>query len=228
MKTPQYVAYYRVSTAKQGESGLGIAAQENMVRNFTKCQDCIIASFIEVESGKKDQRPELERAITYAKTHQARLVIAKLDRLSRSAAFIYALRDTGVDFVCADMPEANALTIGIFAAMAQHERETISKRTREALQAKKALEPDWKPGTPTNLTEEARITSLETRKKKAKENENNRRAAAMVRSLRQRKDKDGNTPTWREIANELNRNGFKTSRGGSFQATQAMRLYRQK
>ncbi|KAA3439898.1 recombinase family protein [Rufibacter hautae] len=222
----KYVAYYRVSTSKQGESGLGLAAQQNAVNQCVRDPQLILASFTEIESGKKNNRQELEKAISYANAQSARLIIAKLDRLSRDQAFIHTLRNTGVDFICADMPDANTLTIGVFAAVGQHERETISKRTKEALHAKKLREPNWKPGTPANLTDEARMASLDTRRRNAQQNVNNRRAAALVRSLRERKDEAGNAPTWREIAEELNRHGFKTSRGGSFQATQAMRLFK--
>jgi len=135
----KYVAYYRVSTEEQGNSGLGKAAQKEAVRRFTNyCTDCIIQEFTETASGKNDNRIELANAIEYAKKNDATLLIAKLDRLSRNASFIFQLRDTKVKFVCCDMPDANTMTIGIFATMAQHERELISSRTSAALQAKKA------------------------------------------------------------------------------------------
>ena len=140
MSSPhQYVAYYRVSTQRQGESGLGLDSQRETVRAFLhgNAQN-LLAEFTEVESGKKDTRKELAKAIAKAKELGARLIIAKLDRLSRNASFIFQLRDSEVDFVCCDMPEANTLTIGIMAVMAQHEREVISTRTKEALKAKKA------------------------------------------------------------------------------------------
>ena len=108
-----YVAYYRVSTKKQGESGLGLDAQRSAVAGFVK--GAIIAEFTEVESGKKNQREQLRLAIGRAKKEGAVLVIAKLDRLSRNASFIFTLRDSGVNFQCVDMPDANTLTIGIFA-----------------------------------------------------------------------------------------------------------------
>src|SRR5688572_20704691 len=133
-----YTAYYRVSTSEQGQSGLGLAAQRQAVERFVNCSDCIVAEYVEVESGKKDMRPQLAAAIAKAKATGSTLIISKLDRLSRNAAFIFTLRDSGVDFIAADMPEANTLTIGIFAVMAQHEREAISSRTKAALAAKKA------------------------------------------------------------------------------------------
>ncbi|WP_207431298.1 recombinase family protein [Sabulibacter ruber] len=214
----RYVAYYRVSTAKQGVSGLGLAAQEMMVRNFTKDHQNIIASFTEIESGKNNNRPELARAIVYAKNGNAKLVISKLDRLSRNAAFIFTLRDAVVNFVCADMPEANTLTIGIFAVLAQNERELISKRTREALQAKKLREPEWRAGTPANLTETARNAGLEARRRNSIENTNNRQAAMVAKTYR---DKG---MTLEEIAALLNREGFATRRGKKFIATSVKRL----
>lgn len=132
----KYVAYYRVSTKAQGSSGLGLEAQRASVAGFVKGSDrraVIVAEFTEVESGKKDKRMELMAAIERAKREGAVLVIAKLDRLSRNASFIFTLRDSRVNFLCVDMPDANTLTIGIFATLAQHERELISQRTKAAL-----------------------------------------------------------------------------------------------
>jgi hypothetical protein len=105
---------------------------------------------VEIESGKKNHRPQLLAAIAEARQAGATLLIAKLDRLSRNAGFIFALRDSGVDFVCCDMPDANTLTVGLFAVIAQHERETISKRTKDALAAKKARGTQL--GSPQNFT----------------------------------------------------------------------------
>ena len=124
----KYVAYYRVSTKAQGDSGLGLEGQRSAVFNFVK--GTIVAEFTEVESGKNNQRAQLSAAIDRAKKENAVLVIAKLDRLSRNASFIFTLRDSGVNFQCVDMPDANTLTIGIFATLAQHERELISSRTK--------------------------------------------------------------------------------------------------
>lgn len=132
------VAYHRVSTAKQGRSGLGLEAQQQAIRAYAVHMKArVIGSFIEVESGKLNTRPELEKALHLAKVTGATLVIAKLDRLSRNAAFLLTLKDSGATFLAADMPEANSFTIGIMALVAQQEREAISKRTREALAAAK-------------------------------------------------------------------------------------------
>jgi DNA invertase Pin-like site-specific DNA recombinase len=146
-----YVCYYRVSTRQQGQSGLGMEAQQAAVRTFVSDPSRIVAEYVEVESGKRNQRPHLQAAIEAARQQGATLLIAKLDRLSRNAGFIFALRDSRVDFVCCDMPDANTLTVGLFAVIAQHERETISKRSKDALTAKKARGAQL--STPANLTE---------------------------------------------------------------------------
>ena len=133
------VAYYRVSTADQGRSGLGLEAQRRAVRNLCESRGWeVIDERTEVESGKTSNRPQLCAALHHAKVTGSTLVVAKLDRLSRSVAFLSALQDSGAKFVAADMPEANDLTVHIMAAVAQAEREAISKRTKDALRAAKA------------------------------------------------------------------------------------------
>lgn len=128
------VAYRRVSTQKQGRSGLGLEAQETAIREYAVASGArIIGEFTEVESGKNSERPQLVAALHHAKVTGATLVIAKLDRLSRSASFTLTLRDSGVRFVCCDMPEANDLTIGVLAVVAQAEAKAISTRTKDAL-----------------------------------------------------------------------------------------------
>ncbi len=137
--TTKLVAYHRVSTAKQGSSGLGLEAQRASIEAYSdRIGASLVASFTEVESGKNNERPELMKALHHAKVTGSVLVIAKLDRLSRNAAFLLTLQDSGVRFVAADMPEANNFTVGIMALVAQQEREATSKRTKEALQAAKA------------------------------------------------------------------------------------------
>jgi len=133
------VAYERVSTVRQGKSGLGLDAQRMAIDDFAASKDAqVLARFTEVESGGRTDRPELQNAIDLARLTGATLVIAKLDRLSRNAAFLLTLRDSGVRFLACDMPEANDLTVGIMALVAQQEREAISRRTKEALAAAKA------------------------------------------------------------------------------------------
>jgi DNA invertase Pin-like site-specific DNA recombinase len=133
----QFVAYYRVSTDRQGRSGLGLEAQQAAVRGYLSAT-APIAEFTEIETGKRNDRPALKQALALCRKHKARLIIAKLDRLSRNLAFIATLMDSGVEFVAVDNPHATRLTLHILAAVAEHEREMIADRTKAALQAAKA------------------------------------------------------------------------------------------
>lgn len=133
------ILYFRVSTVAQGRSGLGLEAQRSAVDSFCKTRDCdVLEMYTEIESGKRNNRPELMKAMHHAKVTGATLIIAKLDRLSRNAAFLLQLQESGVRFIAADMPEACNLTVGILALVAQQEREAISARTKAALAAAKA------------------------------------------------------------------------------------------
>jgi DNA invertase Pin-like site-specific DNA recombinase len=135
----KFIAYYRVSTDKQGKSGLGLDAQRKAVIDYLDGGKwTLLDEFTEIESGKRNDRPELEKALAACKKHRAKLVIAKLDRLSRNVAFIAMLMDRKVDFVCCDNPTATKFTIHILAAVAEHERDAISARTKAALAAAKA------------------------------------------------------------------------------------------
>jgi DNA invertase Pin-like site-specific DNA recombinase len=212
----KYIAYYRVSTQKQGKSGLGMQAQKNIVAQFAKGKGKIIAHFTEVESGKKRNRVELEKAIDLAKEKSATLLIAKLDRLARDVEFIFKLKNSGINFVCADMPEMNTLTIGIFAVMAQHEREMISKRTKEALAAKK--KQGYKLGSPKNLTKEARLKGVERIKELAKNNKVNKQAFAVIKGLREQ------GKSYQAIAEELNNCGMSTTEGKKYFAISVSRI----
>src|ERR671911_796243 len=139
MAQGKFVAYYRVSTERQGRSGLGLEAQRKAVEDYLNGGRWqLLAEFVEVESGKREDRPKLAEALALCRLHGATLVIAKLDRLSRDAHFLLGLQKAGVDFVAADMPDANKMTVGIMALVAQHEREMISERTKAALAAAKA------------------------------------------------------------------------------------------
>ena len=209
----KYVAYYRVSTKRQGESQLGLKAQKHAVERFIS-PEMIDKEFTEVETGtSKRYRPILNEAIELCKNTGATLIIAKLDRLARNVAFVSSLMDSQVKFKAVDMPEANELTIHIMSAIAQHEAKAISKRVKEGLaQSTKKL------GTPANLTEEARLRGLESIKHKAKTNLNNRRALAYIKTKNRKK------LTLREIAEDLNSNGFKTSTGKDFGTTQVIIL----
>ena len=133
----KWISYLRVSTDRQGKSGLGIEAQGHSVAEYLN-GGWLIKEYVEIESGKRIDRPMLAEAIKACRAYGAKLVIAKLDRLSRDAHFLLGLEKAGVDFVAADMPNANRLTVGIMAMVAEEERRMISKRTKEALVAAKA------------------------------------------------------------------------------------------
>lgn len=132
----RYIAYYRVSTEKQGQSGLGLEAQRETVARAIEGKD-LLGEYVEVESGAKNERPQLLEAVDHAKAANAVLVIARLDRLSRNLAFIATMMDSEVEFLCCDNPHATKFTLHILAAMAEHERDLISQRTTAALAAAK-------------------------------------------------------------------------------------------
>ena len=135
----RYVTYVRVSTQKQGASGLGLEAQQKAVGDYLAAHGgVVVQEYVEVESGTLDTRPQLQAALKRCRQSKSTLLIAKLDRLGRNTAFLTGLRDAGVKFICADMPDANDMTIGILAVFAQHERVAISTRTIAALAAAKA------------------------------------------------------------------------------------------
>jgi DNA invertase Pin-like site-specific DNA recombinase len=211
-----YTPYYRVSTQKQGVSGLGLEAQQAAVRAFVQDPAQLLLEFVEIESGKKNRRPQLLAAIAEARRVGSTLLIAKLDRLSRNASFILALRDSGVDFVCCDMPDANTLTVGLFAVLAQHERETISKRTKDALAAKKARGAQL--GNPRNMTPAITQQGQAAMQRNAHEHQANRQAAQLAELLRAKEQ------TLWEIATALNAAGYRTRRGKAFHATTVHRL----
>ena len=195
---------------------MGLEAQQAAVRAFVQDSAQFLTEYIEIESGKKNQRPQLLAAMTEARRVGSTLLIAKLDRLSRNASFILTLRDSGVDFVCCDMPDANTLTVGIFAVLAQHERETISKRTKEALAAKKARGATL--GNPQNMTPAIYEQGQAVMQGNAREHPANQQAALLADLLRAQ----GQT-RW-EIANKLNAVGYRTRRGKAFHATTVQRL----
>jgi DNA invertase Pin-like site-specific DNA recombinase len=211
----KYVAYYRVSTQKQGASGLGLEAQKATVLNFTKCDTCIIAEFTEIESGKKTDRKELDKALTYAKEHNATLIVAKLDRLARNVEFIFKLKNSGVNFKACDLSDFNTLTVGIFATMAQHERELISKRTKDALTAKKARGQKLGIKGTENLEKSgATEKSIKVRVENAKTAKENIQAMELICIYSEK------GMTLKAIAEKLNASGYKTRRGKSFTTSQ--------
>jgi DNA invertase Pin-like site-specific DNA recombinase len=144
VREDRYVSYFRVSTDRQGVSGLGLDAQREAVNQFLRARQAatgctgIVAEFVEIESGAKNDRPQLALALDTCRRHKATLLIAKLDRLARNVAFIAGLMEAGIDFVAVDMPHASRLVLHVMAAFAEHEREMIRDRTRAALAAAKA------------------------------------------------------------------------------------------
>jgi DNA invertase Pin-like site-specific DNA recombinase len=213
----KYISYYRVSTKNQGNSGLGLNSQRTDVNRFLNNGGELIAEFQDIESGKCNNRPNLLKAIEECKKQSAILLIAKLDRLSRNASFIFTLRDAKIDFLCCDMPNANSVTIGIMAVLAQDERERISHRTKSALSELKLK--GVKLGSPQNLTKEARLKGLLVRQINAKGNENNRRATILIMNLKSQ------NLSFNEISKKLNEYGYKTSSDCLFSRTQVQRLF---
>jgi DNA invertase Pin-like site-specific DNA recombinase len=212
----RFVAYYRVSTDKQGESGLGLEAQREAVMNYLNGGPWkLVAEHTEVESGKRNARPQLEKALAACRKHKAKLVIAKLDRLSRNLAFIATLMDSGVEFVATDNPHANKLTIHILAAVAEHEREAISQRTKAALAAAKAR--GKKLGGPRLAA--ARKASIKARSELADA------FAANVRPIVKEIQASG-VSSLRGVARALTARGVKTARGGDWTAVQVSDILR--
>lgn len=215
------VAYERVSTARQGASGLGLEAQRKVIEDFAASRGAeVLARFTEVESGRKADRPELAKALHLAKVTGATLVIAKLDRLSRNAAFLLALRDSGVRFVAVDMPEANDLTVGIMALVAQAEREAISRRTKEALAVAKAR--GVKLGNP-NGAESLRRAGKGGVALRAAVSANAAAFAADLAPVLADIRAEGHN-SLRAIAAELTARGIRTRRGGRWGVGNVMRL----
>lgn len=209
--TRPHVAYFRVSTARQGASGLGLDAQREAIRARFPAEP--LAEFTEVESGKRNDRPKLAEALALCRKRKAVLVIAKLDRLARNVHFISGLMESGVDFVACDNPEANRLTLHILAAVAENEARAISTRTKEALAAAKAR--GVKLGG-------SRGQSLET----ARAAQSEGAAAFRSRVLPVIRDVQTWSPhaTLNDIAAALNSRGVKTRRGGEWGATQVRRI----
>lgn len=217
----RFIAYYRVSTKKQGESGLGLDAQKASVLNYIRHNgNVIVGEFTEIESGKHDNRPELQKAINLTKEKAATLVIAKLDRLSRNMTFISSLMDAKVKFICADMPEATELTIHIFASLAQWERKRISQRTKEALNSKRIREPEHKFGTPANLTKEAILKAHASTSFKARTDQSVRHAFHFLKPLKE------SGMSYQSIALALNKEGYTTRQGKQFHAMQVLNIWK--
>ena len=213
-----FVTYIRVSTQRQGRSGLGLDAQRAAVKAYLEGNNGLeLASFTEVESGKVNERPQLFAALRRCRQTRATLLVAKLDRLSRNAAFLLSLRDAGVRFVAADLPDMNETVVGILAVIAQHERQAISDRTRAALAAAKRRgvklgNPDLKAGTKATAKAATQAAQLvaKSRAEELRDVVTEARAQGCV-SLRQ-------------LADHLNGLSVQTPRGGSWAAASVSRL----
>ena len=214
MEESRYVAYLRVSTQRQGVSGLGLQAQQEIIRKFLN-GNSPIAEFVEVESGRKSDRPKLHEALELCKKEKATLIVAKMDRLSRNVTFTSQLLDSGTEIVFCDFPRANRLVLTIIAAISEYEAGLIRQRTKAALQVKK--ENGCRLGKPDNLMrnfDRAIANSRNTNQAKALNNPNNKRAVAILRGLVTK------TSNLSEMARVLNEEGFQASKGGRFSAKQ--------
>jgi len=231
----KFVAYYRVSTATQGRSGLGLQAQTDAVLHYTAGKGKLIAEFTEIETGtRKRKRVEIYKAIELAKKEKAILVVGKLDRLSRDVEFTSALFNGGVEFICCDNPTANKLTIQLLSVIAEHEAEAISKRIKEALKVKKQkitkgdyrnkdgsmmkpVEGKIRLGNPNGFGSFQTLGVM-----KIKENARNHKANIQALDIICGARKEG--LTFQEIANKLNSLQYTTRRGKAFNSMQVFRL----
>lgn len=214
------VAYYRVSTAKQGRSGLGLAAQRESVESYVGGAARRVAEFTEVESGRKSDRPQLAKALRLCKATGAVLVVAKLDRLARDVAFLSNLMNSGVEFVAVDFPQANRLMIHVLAAVAEYESRMASDRTVVALQAAKARGQTL--GNPNGAAalrraQKGNAAAVATIKTLATERANT--LEDMVRDIQAH-----GICTLAGIAAELEARGAKTPRGGRWYPASVHRL----
>ena len=207
--TIKYVSYLRVSTQKQGYSGLGLEAQKEIIQSHLR-NAAPIAEYIEVESGRKTEkeRPQLRSALEHCRKEGATLIVAKLDRLARNVSFLSSLLENDVEIIFCDFPQANKMVLHILAAISQYEAELIATRTKQALAAKKAR--GTKLGNPEHLLNkhrEAVANSNRTNREKARINPNNKRAVAFLKVLVTQEY------TYNQMAETLNREGFVTSQG---------------
>jgi DNA invertase Pin-like site-specific DNA recombinase len=212
-----FVSYLRVSTERQGRSGLGLEAQRKAVADFLNGGSWRhVAELVEVESGSRDARPRLAEAMMLCRLHNATLVIAKLDRLSRDVHFLLGLQRAGVRFVAADMPEANELVVGIMAVVAQAERKMISARTKAALAAAKAR--GVRLGRPENLSNRAEGQARGHAQQTARAVGRARDLALIFADVRA-----SGASSLREMAAALNDRGIPAARGGMWSAVQVKR-----
>lgn len=222
MASGRFVTYLRVSTQRQGRSGLGLEAQRQAVKGYLNGGNwSLVQEVIEVESGKRNDRPELARALALCRIHNAKLLIAKLDRLARNVAFIANLMESGVEFEAVDLPQANRLTVHIMAAMAEHEAAAISARTKAALAAAKARGTKlggyrWEIGT---VAAKGNAESVRVRSAKAAKRAMDLRP--VINDIQ-----SGGATSLHQIAAALNARGIKTARGHAWSAVQVQRVLR--
>jgi DNA invertase Pin-like site-specific DNA recombinase len=221
--TQRFIAYYRVSTKRQGLSGLGLDAQrESVAAYLAGVRGKLVAEFTEVEHGtrKGNHRPQLAAALAQCRVHGATLIIAKLDRLARNVAFVSNLMEANVDFTACDFPQANRLTIHILAAVAEHEAEMISTRTKLALAAAKRKGEVKLGGDRGNCAQIARKGNRASAKIRTEAAQ--RRAADLLPVIETIKAEGAQS--LRQIAAGLNQRGILTARGGEWSAAQVMRI----
>lgn len=220
MAEGRFVAYYRVSTARQGRSGLGLDAQQAAVRGHLNGGAwSLVAEVVEIESGKRSDRPKLAEALRLCRLHKATLIIAKLDRLARNVAFVSALMESGVEFVAVDFPQANRLTVHILAAVAEHEAKAISERTKVALAQAKARgrKLGGDRGHMPRIAGQGHAASLAVRQEKAKG-----RAADLLPMIAEARA--AGATTLQAVADALNARGITTARGGQWSPVQVRRV----
>jgi DNA invertase Pin-like site-specific DNA recombinase len=214
-----FVAYFRVSTVKQGQSGLGLEAQRVAVLGHVG-RAALLAEFTEVESGRKADRPQLAAALRHCRATGATLVVAKLDRLARDVQFIANILNSGVEFVAADMPSANRLMLHVLASMGEYEAACISERTKAAMAAAKARGQVFGcPNGAAALRRAGKGNTDAVRALKGTADANANALRDMVNDIRA-----GGVSTLSGIAHELERRGARTARGGRWSATQVGRL----
>lgn len=220
MANGKFVAYYRVSTAKQGKSGLGLEAQKQAVTNYLNGGRWkLVGEFVEVESGKRKDRPALTDALALCRLHGATLLIAKLDRLARNVLFTATLMESSVKFTAVDFPDANNLTIHILAAVAEHEAAMISARTKAALAAAKARGVALGCGNDNIAAYASEGAKASATRRKAKAAVRSNDLIPRINHYRS----EGDT-TLRQIAARLNAEGIQTARGGEWSAVQVARV----
>ena len=217
----RYVAYFRVSTQKQGRSGLGLDAQKQAVSDYLQqFGGELVAEFMEVESGKRPDRPEFTKAADYAELSNATLLVAKLDRLSRDLHFVTSLQKRGIKFKLCDLPEIDNLTIHILAAMAEHEARMISVRTKQAMQ--EAKKRGVVMGNPQLDIQRNRDVSSANTKRTTEQSQWQRKILKVIEHLVQAEM----LTTCKAIADALNKRGLETARGGQFSVPIVSRIRR--